>query len=67
MLILSRKLRETVVIDGRITVTVIKTGNGSIRLGFEAPDDVTIYRGELFRQIVDDDATLPFGTECLQN
>jgi carbon storage regulator len=47
MLVLSRKNRETVVIDGRITIKVLQIKGSTIRLGIEAPGEVSIRRGEL--------------------
>jgi carbon storage regulator CsrA len=47
MLVLSRKNRETVVIDGRITIKVLQIKGSTIRLGIEAPAEVSIRRGEL--------------------
>ena len=47
MLILSRKVGESIVIDGRIKVKVVGREGGEIRLGIQAPDDVWILRGEL--------------------
>jgi carbon storage regulator len=47
MLVLSRKSRDTVVIDQRIVVTILEIRGDRIRLGIEAPDDVAILRGEL--------------------
>ena len=54
MLILGRKPGDTVVIDGGITVVVLACEKGGVRLGFSAPDDVTILRGEIFRQVADE-------------
>ena len=51
MLVLSRRLQEAVVIDGRIRVTVVKTGAGAVRLGIEAPDDVPVHREEIHQRI----------------
>ena len=53
MLILGRKPGDTVVIDGGITVTVLACEKGGVRLGFSAPDAVTILRGEILRQVAD--------------
>ncbi len=47
MLVLSRKENESIVIDGRIKVTVVEIKGGRIRLGIEAPQDVPILRAEL--------------------
>jgi carbon storage regulator len=47
MLVLSRKLNETIVIDGSIRITVVGVRGNQVRLGIEAPDRVRIYREEL--------------------
>lgn len=47
MLVLSRKLSETIVIDGAIRVTVVGIRGNQIRLGIEAPERIGIYREEL--------------------
>lgn len=51
MLLLSRKVSEAVVIDKRIKIKVLEITEGQVKLGFEAPDDVKIYRMEVFDQI----------------
>ena len=47
MLVLSRKKNETIIIDGRIKVEVLKIKGNTIRLGISAPADVKVLRGEL--------------------
>ncbi len=47
MLVLTRKLNETIVIDGNIRVQVLEVRGGRVRLGIEAPAEVNIRRGEL--------------------
>lgn len=47
MLVLSRKLNEEIVIDGRIRIQVVQVKGKTVRLGISAPDDVKILRGEL--------------------
>jgi len=50
MLILSRKVGETVILktsDGDVTVMVTKEVNGRVLLGFEAPKAVVVMRSEL--------------------
>ncbi|MDQ6925751.1 MAG: carbon storage regulator [Candidatus Eremiobacteraeota bacterium] len=54
MLILGRKPGDTVVIDGGITVTVLACEKGGVRLGFSAPDAITILRGEILRQVAEE-------------
>ena len=47
MLVLSRKVGEKLVIDGNITVEIVKIQGNRITLGIAAPADVKILRGEL--------------------
>ncbi|MBY0523178.1 MAG: carbon storage regulator CsrA [Gemmataceae bacterium] len=49
MLVLTRRIGEEIVIADDIRVTVIAISGNSVRLGFTAPPDVTIYREELLR------------------
>jgi len=47
MLVLSRKLGERIVIGENVVVTVVKIDRNQIRLGIEAPEDVSVYREEI--------------------
>jgi carbon storage regulator len=47
MLVLSRKMNESVIIDGGIRVMVVGVRGNQVRLGFEAPSGVRIFREEL--------------------
>ncbi len=47
MLILSRHVNESIVIDGGITITVVEIRGSNVRLGIDAPDDTTILRSEI--------------------
>jgi carbon storage regulator len=47
MLVLSRKVGDKLVIDGNITVEVIKIQGNRITLGIVAPSTIKILRGEL--------------------
>jgi carbon storage regulator len=51
MLVLSRKKNETIVINDSITVTVIEIRGDKVRLGIEAPKDVTVHRQEVYEAI----------------
>ncbi len=50
MLILTRRNKESVIIDGDIKVIVLGLDRGQVRLGFEAPEDVNIMREELLEE-----------------
>jgi len=47
MLVLSRKLNEKIVINGNITITVVKIDRNQVRLGIEAPGEIPVYREEI--------------------
>lgn len=47
MLVLSRKLNEAIVINDTVRVTVVRVQGDRVRLGIEAPADVTVDRGEV--------------------
>jgi carbon storage regulator len=47
MLVLARGQGQSVVLDGRIIVTVLETRGGVVRLGIDAPCEVGVRRGEL--------------------
>jgi carbon storage regulator len=47
MLVLSRKVGESIVISESIRVTVVQVNNGHIRLGIDAPPEVRVLREEL--------------------
>jgi carbon storage regulator len=52
MLVLSRRLGESIVIDGNVTVTVVAFRGEKVRLGITAPDDVQVDRSEVHERIV---------------
>lgn len=47
MLILTRRIQETLIIDGDIEVTVLGIKGGQVRLGVKAPSEVTVDRKEI--------------------
>jgi len=51
MLVLSRKKNESIIINDNITVTVIEIRGDKVRLGIEAPKDVTVHRREVYEAI----------------
>jgi carbon storage regulator len=52
MLVLSRRLGESIVINGNVTVTVVAFRGEKVRLGITAPDDVQVDRSEVHDRIV---------------
>ena len=51
MLILSRKTNESVVIDGRIIVKIVRVEGDVVKVGIEAPADVPVHRQEVYEEI----------------
>lgn len=51
MLVLTRKAGESIVVGNSVRITVIELSPGVVRLGFEAPPEVSIYREEVYREI----------------
>ncbi len=51
MLILSRKLGESIVIDGRITVKIVRLEGEIVKLGIDAPIEVPVHRQEVYEEI----------------
>jgi carbon storage regulator len=51
MLILSRKINESIVIDGRILVKVVRVDGEQVKLGIEAPNTVPVHRQEVYEEI----------------
>ena len=47
MLILSRRLNDSILIDGGIRIVVLACDRRGVRLGIEAPAAVSIVRGEI--------------------
>lgn len=52
MLVLSRKVGESILISESIRVTVLQTNNGRIRLGIDAPPEVIVLREELTKSFL---------------
>lgn len=47
MLVLSRKVNESLIIDSHIKVTVVAIRGNAVRLGVDAPPDVQVLREEV--------------------
>ena len=51
MLILSRKLNESIIIDGKIVVKVLRIDKDTVKLGIQAPSELPVHREEIFQAI----------------
>ena len=53
MLVLRRKVGESIVLDGVINISVLAVEGERVKIGISAPPDVTIVREELLRIVSD--------------
>ncbi|MGB5719006.1 MAG: carbon storage regulator CsrA [Gammaproteobacteria bacterium] len=51
MLILTRRIGESMMIGNNVTVTIMGVKGNQIRIGVNAPRDVAVHREEIYRQI----------------
>jgi carbon storage regulator len=51
MLVLSRKLNESIIIDGNVTVSVLRVDNDNVRIGVDAPLEIPVMRKEIYEEI----------------
>ena len=50
MLVLSRKVGERILVGDNVTITVVRLTNGGVRLGIEAPTEMTVVREEVVQK-----------------
>jgi carbon storage regulator CsrA len=56
MLVLSRKLNQSIVLGDNVKIEILKISGNTVRIGIQAPADVKILRGELAPYEVDTNA-----------
>jgi carbon storage regulator len=68
MLVLSRKKDESIIINDHIRVTVVEIRGDKVRLGIDAPKEVSVHRREVYeaiqnqRKAQEDEGSSPVGT-----
>ena len=69
MLALSRRKKESLIINNNVEITVLEIKGDQVKLGISAPKDVSIYRKEIYLQIeeANKEAMNMEGIENLQN
>ncbi len=60
MLILSRKEQESIVINENITIKILSIEKGVIKLGIDAPSDISILRSELTEAVINSNKEASF-------
>ncbi len=69
MLVLSRKKGQSIMIGHNIEISIIDVQGEQIRLGINAPRDVTIHRKEVFEEIIQENkqaAATPIGADVIR-
>ena len=51
MLVLARKVGEKIILNDDIEIIVLDSNQNTVRIGVNAPKNVTVYREELYREI----------------
>ena len=51
MLILTRRIRETLCIGDNVRVTVLGVNGNHVKLGIDAPQEISIHREEIYNRI----------------
>ena len=59
MLILTRRIGESLVADDDIVVTVLGVKGNQVRIGVDAPRDRAVHREEVYRQLKPDEVRTP--------
>jgi carbon storage regulator len=59
MLILTRRIGETIRIGNDVSVTVLEIRGNQIRVGIDAPKAVGVHREEVFKRIAEERSAVP--------
>lgn len=51
MLILNRKLNESIIIDDRIEIKILEIVDGKIKIGIDAPKEISVLRKEIYEEV----------------
>ncbi len=52
MLILTRRVGESVIIGDQIKITILNTNGNQMRLGIDAPKDISVHREEIYQRLL---------------
>ena len=63
MLILTRKHNESIMVGDDIEIVVLEIKGEQIKLGVKAPDNIRVYRGEVYKEIQIENREAEFSDE----
>jgi carbon storage regulator len=63
MLILTRRVGETIMVGSDVTVTVLGVKGNQVRIGINAPKNVAVHREEIYERIKAEHAAAKTGSE----
>lgn len=63
MLILTRRVGETLMVGDNVTVTVLGVKGNQVRIGVNAPKDVSVHREEIYMRIQAEKGNAPASDE----
>lgn len=61
MLVLTRRLAETVMIGDEISVTILGIKGNQVRIGIQAPEHIGVHRDEIYQRIAESRSQEPEG------
>ena len=61
MLVLSRKLNESIVINENIVVTVLGVKGDRVRIGIDAPGEIPVHRQEVYEKMQNEEVLMSVG------
>lgn len=59
MLVLSRRIGETLIIGDEIKITVLGISGNQVRVGIDAPKNISVHRQEVYQRIQAETGKLP--------
>lgn len=59
MLILTRRIGESIKIGDEVSITVLNTSGRQVRLGVDAPKSIAVHREEIYNRIKNEESSSP--------
>ena len=66
MLVLTRKTGEAIRIGDSVSLTILEIRGNQVRIGIEAPDDVMVYREEVFQVVLEQNTRAASSDDSLE-